>query len=63
GSELRDIVEASTGVPLIVPGTTAGRRPPRMPAAEATRGSDSTRGSEPTRGSDPTMSADTSATN
>ena len=63
GSELRDIVEASTGVPLIVPGTTAGRRPPRMPAGEATRGSDPTRGSEPTRGSDPTMSADTSATN
>jgi cell division protease FtsH len=63
GSELRDIVEASTGVPLIVPGTTADRRPPRMPAGEATRGSDPTRGSEPTRGSDSTMSADTSATN
>ena len=29
GSELRDIVEASTGSPQLVPGTDAERRPPR----------------------------------
>jgi cell division protease FtsH len=34
GTELRDIVEASTGTPQLVPGTDTDRRPPR-PAAEA----------------------------
>jgi cell division protease FtsH len=34
GTELRDIVEASTGSPQLVPGTDSDRRPPR-PAAEA----------------------------
>jgi len=45
GSELRDLVEASTGSPQLVPGTDAERRPPRpvvdmadpvRPAADAT---------------------------
>ena len=35
GSELRDIVEASTGTPQIVPGTDAERRPTRAAAGEA----------------------------
>ncbi len=35
GTELRDIVEASTGTPQLVPGTDTDRRPPR-PAADAT---------------------------
>ncbi len=34
GTELRDIVEASTGSPQLVPGTDTDRRPPR-PAADA----------------------------
>ena len=34
GTELRDIVEASTGSPQLVPGTDSDRRPPR-PAADA----------------------------
>ncbi len=34
GAELRDIVEASTGSPQLVPGTDTDRRPPR-PAADA----------------------------
>ena len=34
GAELRDIVEASTGTPQLVPGTDTDRRPPR-PAADS----------------------------
>jgi cell division protease FtsH len=34
GAELRDIVEASTGTPQLVPGTDTDRRPPR-PATDA----------------------------
>ncbi|MGI9176528.1 MAG: ATP-dependent zinc metalloprotease FtsH, partial [Pirellulales bacterium] len=34
GSELKDIVEASTGAPQLVPGTDSDRRPPRAPPAD-----------------------------
>jgi hypothetical protein len=34
GSELRGLVEASTGSPQLVPGTATDRRPPRPAAGE-----------------------------